>query len=81
MKLLGSTKRKKTEDENRENVLYLEIAEVVLIHYNVVNNSYQQNSIFYTFVPNNSFGKSLDISPKNFIFLKTFDSDISYNKV
>ena len=41
MKLLGSTKSKITIDEN---VPYLEITEVVLIHCNVVNNSYQQNS-------------------------------------
>ena len=44
MKLLGSTKSKITKDKNGENVSYLEIAEVVLIHCNVVNNSYQQNS-------------------------------------
>ena len=29
-----------TKDENGENVPYLEITEVVLIHCNVVNNSY-----------------------------------------
>ena len=60
-------------------MLYLEITEVVLIHCNVVNNSYQQNSrVLYTFVPNKSFGQLLDISPKKFIFLKTFDSEFSY---
>ena len=43
-KLLGSTKNKITKNENSENVAYLEITEVVLlIHCNVVNNSYQQN--------------------------------------
>ena len=35
----------------------------------------------YTFVPNKSFGKLLDISPENFIFLKTFDSEFSYIEV
>ena len=40
MKLLGSTKSKITKNENGENVSYLEITEVVLIHCNVVNNSY-----------------------------------------
>ena len=44
MKLLGITKIKITKDENGENVPYLEITEVVLIHNNVFNNSYQQNS-------------------------------------
>ena len=40
MKLLGSTKSNKAKDKNSENVFYLEIIEVVLIHCNVVNNSY-----------------------------------------
>ena len=40
MKLLGSTKSKITKDENGENVPYLKITEVVLIHCNVANNSY-----------------------------------------
>ena len=35
----------------------------------------------HTFIPNKSFGKLLDISPKNFIFLKTFDSKFSYSEV
>ena len=55
---------------------HLEIIEVVLIHFNIFNNNYQQHSRFlYTFVPNESFGQLLDISPKNFIFLKTFNSN------
>ena len=44
MKLLGNTKRKITKDKNGEKVPYLEITEVVLIHFNIVNNSYQENS-------------------------------------
>ena len=43
LKLLGSTKSKITKDKNGENIPYLEIAEVVLIHCNVVDNSYLQN--------------------------------------
>ena len=81
-KLLGSTKIKTVKDKNGENIPYLEITEVVLIHCNVVNNSYQQNSrVLYTFVPNKSFGQLLDISPENFIYLKTFDSEFSYIEV
>ena len=73
MKLLGNTKSKITKDENSKNVPHLEITEVVLIHCNLVNNYYQQDSrVLYTFVPNNSFGQLLDISQKKFIFLKTF---------
>ena len=78
MKLLGSTKSKITKDENGENVPHLEIAEVVLIHCSIVNNDYQQESrVLYTFVPTKSFDQLLDISPKIFIFLKTFNSEFS----
>ena len=33
--------------------------------------------VLYTFFPNKSFGQLLDISPKNFIYLKTVDSEFS----
>ena len=71
MKLLGSTKSKITKDKNGENVSHLETTDVVLIHCNIVNNNYQQNSrILYTFVPNKSFDQLLDISPKKFYIFK-----------
>ena len=45
MKFLGSTKSKTTKNENGENVLNLEIIEEeVLVHCNIVNSNYQQNS-------------------------------------
>ena len=44
MKLLGSTESKITKDKNGENIPPLEIVELVLIHCNLVNNNYQQNS-------------------------------------
>ena len=76
MNLLQSTKSRLTKDKNEENVTRLEITEVALIHCNIVNNSYQQNSrVLYTFVPNKSSGQLLNIWPENFIFLKTFDSE------
>ena len=79
MKLLGSTEKKTTKDENSENVPPLEITEVVLVHCDVVNNDYQQDSrVFYTFVPNKTLGGLLEISPTN-IFLKTFNSE--YNEI
>ena len=74
MKILESTKSKITEDKKGENVHYLEINKLVLIHFKVVNNSYQQISrVLYTFVPNKLFGQLIDISPKNFILLKKFE--------
>ena len=82
MKLLGSTKSKITKNKNGKNVPHLKITEIVLIHYNTVNNDYQQNSrALHTFVPNKLFGQLLDISLKNVIFLKTFNSDFSYIEV
>ena len=82
MKLLEALKVGLLKNENGENVPYLEITEVVLIHCNIFNNSYQQDSrLLYTFVPNRSFGQLLNISPKNVIFLKTFDSEFPYIKV
>ena len=81
MKLLGSTKSKKTRNEKSGSVAYLEITKIVLIHCNVVNTNYLQNSkALYKFVPNKSFGLLLDISPQNFVFSKTFASEFLYIK-
>ena len=82
MKLLGSTKNKITKDKNGENVPHLEITEVVLVHCNIVNNDYQQDSrVLYTFVPNKPFGSLLENSQTNHIFLKTFNSEYDEIKV
>ena len=82
MKLLGSTENKITKDKNGENGPHLEIAEVVLVHFNIVNNDYQQDSrVLYRFVPNKPFESLLEISPKNHIFLKTFNSEIPEIKI
>ena len=40
MKLLGSNTCKVTKDKNGENMPYLETAEVVLVHCNIVSNDY-----------------------------------------
>ena len=82
MKLLGSTESKITKDKNGENVPHLKIVELVLVHCNLVNNDYQQDSrILYTFVPNKPFGSLFEISPTNQIFLKTFNSEFQEVKV
>ena len=71
MKLLGSTENKITKDKNGENVPHLEITEVVLVHCNIVNNDYQQDSgVLYILVPNKPFSSLLEISLKNPIFLR-----------
>ena len=77
-----NTKIKITKDKNEEKFIRLEITEAVLIHCNVVNNNYLQNSReLYTFVPNKSFGQLLDISPANVIFLRILNSEFSYIEV
>ena len=73
MKLLGSTESKITKDKNFE---------LVLVHCNLVNNDYQQDSrILFTFVPNKTFGSLLEISPTNQVFLKTFNSEFQEVKI
>ena len=73
MKLLGNTKSKVTKDRNGENVPRLEVAELVLVHCNLVK--IQEYYILYTFLPNKTFDSLLKISPTNRIFLKTFNSE------
>ena len=67
IKILESTKSKITKNENGENLPHLKITEV--------------SRVLYTFVPNKSFGPILDVSPKNFIFLKTCNWEFSYIEV
>ena len=57
-KLLGKPKKHTDEDKNGKDVPKLESVEVVLVHCNLVNNSYQQASkVLLTFVPNKQFGQ------------------------
>ena len=82
MKLLGSAENKINKDKNGENVSHLEIVELVLVHWNLVNNDYQQDSrILFTFVPNKALGSLLEISPTNHVFLKTFNSEFQEIKI
>ena len=76
MKSIESTKSKINKDENGENVSHLEDVEIVLVLCNISNNDYQQGlKLLYTLVPNKSY------SLKNFIFLRTFNSEFSYIEV
>ena len=59
-----------------------EITDKVLVYCNIVNKHYQQDSrILYTFIPNKLLDQLLDISPENFIFLKTFNPKTLYIEV
>ena len=50
MILLRSTKNKITENENGQNVPHLEITEVVLVHWNIVNNIITINKIQESYI-------------------------------
>ena len=82
MTQLRTINNKTTKNESVCIVPHLEIAEVVSVHFNVVNNDYQHDSRFlYTFFLNKLFRQLLNISPKRFIFLKTVNSEFSYLEV
>ena len=56
----------------------LENVEVVLVHCNLVNNSYQQASrVLFTFVPTEQYGQLISISPHSLVFLKTMSTEFS----
>ena len=52
MKLLESNKKKITKDKIRENLPHLKITELVLIHFNIDNKSYQRESCIHLFLIN-----------------------------
>ena len=48
---------------------HLEITQVVLVHFNIVNNDYQHDlKVLSIFVPNKLFAQLLNISPKKSYF-------------
>ena len=81
-----NSRNSRTSDPNR---LLLNISDKIRLKkmintllYNIANNDYQpDSSVLYTFVPNKLFGQLLNISPKIFIFVKTFDSEFLYIEV
>ena len=78
MKLIGSTKKDVDKDKDEEVVSKLESVEVVLVHCNLVNTSYQQASkVLFTSVPNKQFGQLITISPHSLMVLKTTNTKIS----
>ena len=79
IKILQSNKSKTNKDKKGDNKPNLELTEVLLVYYKIANSHYQQYlRVFCRFIPNIWFGQLLDISPSNFVFLKTFPSQFSY---
>ena len=76
MKLFRSTENTITKNQNGLNVPHFEITEVVLIHCNIANNDYQQDSrVLSIFVTSKPCGSSLEIFRTNHIFPKAFNSE------
>ena len=48
----------------------------MLFYCNIVIDYQQDSRVSYIFVQNKPFGKLLEISPRNSIILKTFNSDV-----
>ena len=82
MKLLGSTKEDVDKDKDGKNVPKLESVEVVLVHCNLSNNSYQQASkALFTFAPNKQSNQLITISPHSLTVLKTTVSEFPFIQV
>ena len=75
-KLLGSVKKDIDKDKDGEDLPKLESVAVVLVHCNLVNNSYlQESKVLFTFVPNKQFCQLITISPHSLTMLKTTNAD------
>ena len=60
----------------------LETVEVVLVHCNLVNNSYQQASkVLFIFVPNKLFDQLITIAPHSPKILKTINAEFLFIEV
>ena len=71
-KLLGNAEKDVNKGKDGEDVPRLESVEVLLMHCNLVNNSYQQAfPVLFTFVPTKQFGQLIIISPHLLTMLKT----------
>ena len=70
------------KNKNSDNVPEIEQVRSVVVHCNIVQNNYQQESkLLYTFVPDEQFGQLLVIEPKVLIGLKTIDSVFTYMEI
>ena len=82
IQLLGSSKKVIDKNKNGELAPRLETVEVVLVHCNLVNNSYQQASkVLFTFVPNKQFGQLITITPHSPTMLKTTNAEFSFIEI
>ena len=60
----------------------LETVEVVLVHCNLVNNSYQQVSeVLFTVVPKKQFGQLITVTLHSQTMLKTANAEFSFIEI
>ena len=82
MRLLGSLTDTIDGDKNSELVRKLESVNLVLVHCNLVNNSYQQASkVLFTFVSNKKYSQLITVSPETLIMLKTVNTEFSFIEI
>ena len=82
MRLLGSSTDTIDGDKNSELVPKLENVGLVLVHCNLVNNSYQQASkVLFTFVLNKKNGQLITVSPETLIMIKTVNTEFSFIEI
>ena len=82
MRLLGSSADTIDSDKNSELIPKLESVDLVLVHCNLVNNSYQQASkVLLIFVPNKKYGQLITVSPEILIMLKTVNTEFSFIEI
>ena len=78
MRLLGSLTDTIDGDKNSELVPKLESVDLVLVHCNLVNNSFQQASkVLFTLALNKKYGQLITVSPNSLIILKTINTEFS----
>ena len=66
---------------NGPNVPRLEVVEVFLVQFILVDKQYQQISeVLYTFTLNKYYAYLLNVEPSNLVFLKTYNTDFDQNK-
>ena len=82
MKLLGSPTDTIDTDKNSELVPKLESVDLVLVHCNLVNNSYQQASkVLFTFAPNKKYGQLITVSTETLIMVNTVNTEFSFIEI
>ena len=70
------------EDKNSKSVPKLDQVEYVLLHCNIVQNDYLQNSkLLYEFVPDKNFGQLISVKPPGFVQCKTSGTIFDYIEI